>query len=87
MSTASRNTLFHPTETEAEKNGPPAWLRKGRHICPINDDLTWTYTLATPWFDPSASLLRTDKLTTGKTTLCAGPAGLAAQRRSKRHDA
>lgn len=78
MSTANRNTLFHKTEPGAEKNG--------RRICPINDDLAWTLTLATPWFDPSASL-RTGKLTPGKTTLCAGPAGLTAGRRSHRHDA
>jgi hypothetical protein len=37
---SSRNTIFHPTELGAEKNG--------RRICPINDDLAWAYTLATP---------------------------------------
>lgn len=37
---SSGNTIFHPTELGAEKNG--------RRICPINDDLAWAYTLATP---------------------------------------
>jgi len=37
---SSSNTIFHATELEAEKNG--------RRICPINDDLSWAYTLGTP---------------------------------------
>ena len=79
---SSLNTIVHATELGAQKNG--------RHRGPINDDLTWAYTWATPWFDPKASLPsinsgpelvegRTGKLTIGKTTLCT--------RRSHRHDA
>ena len=67
---SSRNDIFHATELGAEKNG--------RRICPINDDLAWAYTWATPWFD---------KLTPGQTTLWSRPACLAAGRRSHRHDA
>jgi hypothetical protein len=48
---SSRNTIVHATELGAEKNG--------RRICPINDDLAWAHTWATPCFD-----------TPGKTTLC-----------------